>query len=112
MARPHPAAKLLRAAGPAASAAGRDARRAVAAVAPPPASAAAPPADLKFKPGKDVLPYDKLKGMTLADGVDVARKEAYLSDAEFETVFKTGRAAFGGLPQWKQLRAKKEVGLF
>eukprot|EP00971_Amphidinium_carterae_P182521 3622403-Amphidinium_carterae.1 len=40
-------------------------------------------------------------------GVDPARKEEYLSDEEFQTVFGMTPAAFRGLPKWKQSNLKK-----
>mmetsp|Transcript_473 Transcript_473/g.1555 ORF Transcript_473/g.1555 Transcript_473/m.1555 type:complete len:351 (-) Transcript_473:20-1072(-) len=45
-------------------------------------------------------------------GVDPARKEEYLSDEEFQTVFGMTPAAFRGLPKWKQSNLKKAKELF
>ena len=45
------------------------------------------------------------------DGVDPAKKEAYLADGEFEAVMGTPRAAFLEMAAWKQAALKK-VGLF
>merc|ERR1719329_223268 len=39
--------------------------------------------------------------------VDPARREMYLSDAEFQTVFEVDVAAFSKLPKWKQQNLKK-----
>lgn len=59
------------------------------------------------------IPYEQLKNSEgLPDTVDLTMKEAYLSDEEFEAVFKMTRAAFNALPKWKQAGKKKEVGLF
>jgi len=46
------------------------------------------------------------------EGVSPAEKEKYLSDAQFQEVFKMGRAEFAGLKLWKQQKLKKEAGLF
>ena len=45
-------------------------------------------------------------------GIDMARKESYLSEREFETVFGLTRDAFEKLAEWKRKDAKKKVGLF
>lgn len=45
-------------------------------------------------------------------GVDPSRKEQFLSDADFATVFGMDKAAFAGMPKWKQQGAKKKAGLF
>ena len=39
-------------------------------------------------------------------------KETYLSDAEFQEVFKMARDEFEKLALWKRNNAKKSVGLF
>jgi len=44
--------------------------------------------------------------------VDPARKEYYLTDEEFQALFKMDRAAYEKLPLWKRQQAKKAVGLF
>merc|ERR1712146_754350 len=61
--------------------------------------------DVKF-------PYEQLKGGDLPESVDLTAKEAYLTEEEFNTVFKMDRAAFNALPKWKQSGHKKKVGLF
>ena len=55
--------------------------------------------------------YAELKA-GVPSGVDPEQKEAYLSDAEFSTVFGMTRAAFAALPRWKRDAKKKEVHLF
>ena len=45
-------------------------------------------------------------------GIDMARREQYLSDAEFNSTFNMSKDKFDALPKWKRIRAKKEVGLF
>jgi hypothetical protein len=44
----------------------------------------------------------------LADDVDVSKKEIYLSDAEFLSVFKLDKAKFEQLPKWKQTNEKNQ----
>jgi hypothetical protein len=44
--------------------------------------------------------------------MDPTQLEAYLTDADFEHVFKTGRAAFAAQPKWKRDKAKQEAGLY
>ena len=48
----------------------------------------------------------------MKDGIDLAVKEAYLSDEEFKEVFGKDRDGFAALPRWRQLDAKKRLGLF
>ncbi|KAK0404216.1 hypothetical protein QR680_017345 [Steinernema hermaphroditum] len=52
--------------------------------------------------GADRLPF----------GVDPTRKEEYLIDGDFEKCFGMSKTAFGEMKKWKQLEAKKRVGLF
>ncbi|KAG1669905.1 hypothetical protein FOA52_002431 [Chlamydomonas sp. UWO 241] len=66
----------------------------------------------KLKPGTDTVAYDELMKLRLEDGIDPTRREEYLSDAEFSTVFGMGRDVYRALPQWKRTQHKKAVGLF
>jgi len=59
-----------------------------------------------------VLSYEVLKRRPLPAGLDRTKLETYLSDEEFETVFKSTRAQFAKLPVWKQKATKNELGLF
>ncbi|XP_028789451.1 villin-3-like [Neltuma alba] len=58
--------------------------------------------------------YDQLK--TLSDnpvsGIDFKRREAYLSDDDFLSVFGMTKEAFYEMPKWKQDMLKKKQGLF
>ncbi|KAK6941822.1 Gelsolin-like domain, partial [Dillenia turbinata] len=58
--------------------------------------------------------YDQLKtnSGSRVTGIDFKRREAYLSDEEFQTVFGTTKEAFYKLPKWKQDMQKKKVFLF
>eukprot|EP00879_Flechtneria_rotunda_P006040 GHRR01006353.1.p1 GENE.GHRR01006353.1~~GHRR01006353.1.p1 ORF type:complete len:271 (+),score=94.45 GHRR01006353.1:73-885(+) len=66
----------------------------------------------KLQPGADTVPFQELVNLRLEDGVDVTRKEEYLSADEFKDVLGVDKAAFSKLPQWKQLQLKKAKGLF
>nr|XP_015209569.1 PREDICTED: villin-like protein [Lepisosteus oculatus]XP_015209570.1 PREDICTED: villin-like protein [Lepisosteus oculatus]XP_015209571.1 PREDICTED: villin-like protein [Lepisosteus oculatus]XP_015209572.1 PREDICTED: villin-like protein [Lepisosteus oculatus]XP_015209573.1 PREDICTED: villin-like protein [Lepisosteus oculatus] len=48
----------------------------------------------------------------LPEGVDPARKEEYLSDADFEAMIGATRSDFYRMPAWRQKHLKKEAGLF
>ncbi|KAM4740369.1 advillin [Anableps anableps] len=48
----------------------------------------------------------------LPEGVDPSEKEKHLSDADFASLFGMSKDDFASLPQWKQLKLKKEKGLF
>ena len=48
----------------------------------------------------------------LPDGVHPARKEQYLTDAEFHRVLGASRGAFAEYKPWKQQALKKAAGLF
>ena len=59
--------------------------------------------------------YEQLKSNNLTGlpaGVDAQRREAFLSDSDFEAVFGMGRGAFERLPGWKRVQQKKKVLLF
>ncbi|XP_048320848.2 villin-3 isoform X1 [Ziziphus jujuba] len=58
--------------------------------------------------------YDQLKAKSdnPVTGIDFKRREAYLSEEEFQTVFGTTKEAFYKLPKWKQELQKKKFDLF
>lgn len=58
--------------------------------------------------------YESLKqGLKWPDGVDSTKRETYLSEDEFITVFKgVSKADFAKLPQYEKIRMKKDVSLF
>lgn len=58
--------------------------------------------------------YDQLKAKSdnPVTGIDFKRREAYLSDEEFQTIFKTTKEGFYKLPKWKQDMQKKKFDLF
>lgn len=57
------------------------------------------------------ISYESLKG-TFPSSVDPAKKEEYLSDADFNKLFGTTKDAFNTQPKWKKDKKKKELGLF
>uniref|UniRef100_A0A2P2MLP7 HP domain-containing protein n=1 Tax=Rhizophora mucronata TaxID=61149 RepID=A0A2P2MLP7_RHIMU len=58
--------------------------------------------------------YDRLKAHSEnpVTGIDFKRREAYLSEEEFQTVFGLTKEAFYKLPRWKQDMQKKKLDLF
>ncbi|CAN8254395.1 unnamed protein product [Cochlearia groenlandica] len=58
--------------------------------------------------------YEQLhaKSATPVKGIDFKRREAYLSEEEFKTVFGMEKIAFCKLPRWKQDMLKKKFDLF
>ena len=53
-----------------------------------------------------------LRSLNVQDGIDPTRREDYLTEAEFSSIFGMARDAFKALPQWKRTQKKKDVGLF
>jgi len=65
-----------------------------------------------INPNNLYFSFDKLKIKPLPPGVDGTSLDAFLAPAEFPTYFKITREEYYKLPKWKQLRTRKEVGLF
>ena len=59
-----------------------------------------------------VYSLEVLKGKEIPQDVDPAKKEAYLSEAQFQEVFGMDKEAFEAMPGWKKETLKKKVGLF
>ncbi|EER04303.1 villin, putative [Perkinsus marinus ATCC 50983] len=82
----------------------------------PEADTTAPTVDnRKFDdPSRVKYPLQQLLGLAenLPAGVNPAKREAYLSEEDFTTVFGKDSRAFYALPVWKQRNAKKTAGLF
>ena len=51
-------------------------------------------------------------GVKWPEGVNPAKREEYLSDAEFLTVFKMNREQYSKLDKFKKIELKKQVSLF
>ncbi|XP_014405545.1 PREDICTED: advillin isoform X1 [Myotis brandtii] len=65
--------------------------------------------EIKYYPIEVLL---KNQNQELPEDVDPAKKENYLSEQDFVSVFGITRGQFAALPGWKQLQMKKEKGLF
>ncbi|XP_029287630.1 advillin isoform X1 [Cottoperca gobio] len=48
----------------------------------------------------------------LPEGVDPTQKEKYLSDSDFNNIFGITKDDFASMPRWKQLKIKKDKGMF
>ncbi|XP_047307891.1 villin-1 [Impatiens glandulifera] len=59
-------------------------------------------------------PYDQVKlgSENPANGIDITKRETYLSHEEFQEKFQMPRRAFYGLPKWKQNKLKMSLQLF
>ena len=58
------------------------------------------------------FPLVQLQAQPFPVGVDPSKREAYVKDSVFESLFGMDRAAFAALPKWKQVAAKKKHKLF
>lgn len=61
-------------------------------------------------PSKSTYTVEELRGRI--PGVEPHKKEDYLTDADFSTVFNMSRSEFSALPAWKAKAAKQKAGLF
>ncbi|XP_048570738.1 villin-2-like [Triticum urartu] len=64
--------------------------------------------------GETVFSYDRLisKSTDPVRGIDYKRRETYLSDSEFQTVFGMSKEEFYKQPRWKQEQQKRKADLF
>ncbi|URE44348.1 Villin headpiece domain [Musa troglodytarum] len=64
--------------------------------------------------GETTFSYERLKAKSSdpVSRIDHKQREAYLSDAEFETVLGMTKEAFYQQPKWKQDMQKRKVDLF
>jgi len=58
------------------------------------------------------IAYSVLISADIPSSVDPAKKEEYLSDAEFVQVFEMDRDQFSSMPGWKQVNLKRSKHLF
>eukprot|EP01092_Planopodium_desertum_P007657 TRINITY_DN3155_c0_g2_i1.p1 TRINITY_DN3155_c0_g2~~TRINITY_DN3155_c0_g2_i1.p1 ORF type:complete len:247 (-),score=17.07 TRINITY_DN3155_c0_g2_i1:73-714(-) len=56
--------------------------------------------------------YDELLADPLPEGVNPTKLETYLSDEEFEEIFKLSRDEWNKLSDWKKEESKKQVYLY
>lgn len=104
---PVPAEQAQAAAAPAAAAAAHEP------AATPKGEAASPtPTSAGGASEAQTIPLEQLVAPPFPDGVDPSRREEYLSEAEFQEVFKMDVAAFRALPKWKRTTLKKKASLF
>jgi len=62
---------------------------------------------------KNTFPIEKLlNGVTLPDKVESSKRELYLSDSDFEKIFKVKKDAWLSQPAWKRDQEKKKHKLF
>lgn len=61
-----------------------------------------------------IHPYERLKVVSTdpATGIDITKREAYLSDEEFQEKFGMTKNAFYKLPKWRQNKLKISLHLF
>ncbi|PUZ52977.1 hypothetical protein GQ55_5G017000 [Panicum hallii var. hallii] len=78
------------------------------------AEAEAPEEETTENVGEATFSYDRLisKSTDPVRGIDYKRREAYLSDSEFQTVFGMTKDAFYQQPNWKQELQKRKADLF
>lgn len=64
--------------------------------------------------GLPIFPYERLKvtSTDLVTGIDVTKRETYLSSGEFREKFGMTKDAFYKLPKWKQNKHKMALQLF
>ncbi|XP_072997234.1 villin-2-like [Typha latifolia] len=64
--------------------------------------------------GETTFSHERLKAKSRhpVRGIDYRRRESYLSDADFQIVFRMTKEAFYSQPKWKQDMQKRKVDLF
>ncbi|TMS19235.1 Advillin [Larimichthys crocea] len=72
---------------------------------------AVPETEKTFEPFPPDSLVNKLAN-ELPEGVDPTQKERHLSDSDFTVVFGITKDDYASLPRWKQLKLKKEKGMF
>lgn len=55
---------------------------------------------------------EELRAETLPDGVDPTHLETYLSNEDFNKIFKMSREEYYKLPQWKQSQTRQANNFF
>jgi len=62
-----------------------------------------------------IFNYEQLrtsKGVEPPKGINLENREKYLSDTEFESLFKMKKDKFKELPEWKKKKLKQDLELF
>ncbi|KAL2923591.1 Villin-2 [Bienertia sinuspersici] len=70
--------------------------------------------DSSSESAQSTFSYEQLRARSEnpVTGIDFKRREAYLSDEEFQSIFGMPKEAFYNLPRWKQDMQKKKFDLF
>eukprot|EP00210_Caulerpa_lentillifera_P008831 g8427.t1 len=68
--------------------------------------------EFKFKPLVDFFKLEELVDMKSEGGIDVTRKEDYLTEDDFEKAFGITRDKFKEMAFWRQKAQKQQLGLF
>ncbi|XP_059827969.1 supervillin a isoform X4 [Hypanus sabinus] len=68
--------------------------------------------DVLHKLCQTQYPLAELQARPLPEGVDPLKLEIYLTDEDFQKALEMTREEFSVLPSWKQVKLKKEKGLF
>jgi advillin len=66
----------------------------------------------EYKKYTSFYPLDQLQENPPPEGVDVTKKEMYLSDEDFKEVFGMTKDEYMKYPEWKRISMKKEHDLF
>jgi hypothetical protein len=65
--------------------------------------------------GSNFIELSELKSKRLSNnltGIDLSKKEMYVSNETFQQLFEMTKETFASLPKWKRDEKKKAVGLF
>ncbi|DAZ92737.1 TPA: hypothetical protein N0F65_002902 [Lagenidium giganteum] len=73
---------------------------------------APPPAPVQAVAGGKGQTFTYQQLLSGVEGIDLTARESYLSDAEFQEVFKMSKSEYAALPKWRQQAKKKETNLF
>ncbi|KAJ1565687.1 Coronin-2B, partial [Nowakowskiella sp. JEL0078] len=65
---------------------------------------------LEFK--TEIFTIDELLSEKLPEQIDPTKLEMYLSEEDFESIFKMTKQEYSQMHSWKRERIKKEVGFF
>jgi hypothetical protein len=63
-------------------------------------------------PATTVYTCEELSSTNSGVRADPACREMYLSESEFQRIFRMQKQEFSELPKWKKVQLKQEVGIF